>query len=78
MKKNPYRADDSVRILKNINGLSVGDRARCGRFGVVECYKSASMTKSGVRKFKVSGSTVLANRGNWTMSALREAVKSVR
>lgn len=78
MKKTAQFADDSVRILKNINGLSVGDRARCGRYGVVECYRSARQTKSGVRKFKVSGSTVLANRGNWTMSALREAFKAVR
>jgi hypothetical protein len=70
--------NDATRILKNINGLSLGDRANCGRYGVVECYRSARNTVSGVRKFKVSKSEVLANRGNWTMSSLRSAITAVR
>ena len=76
MKKFVPHVDENIRILKNINGLSVGDRAHCGRFGVIECYRSASAGKA--RKFKVSGSSVLANRGNWVMSELREAIETVR
>jgi hypothetical protein len=62
-------------MLKNINGLSKGDVAYCGPFGTVTCTESAKGSKSGVRKFKVSGSSRIRNGGNWTMSALREAVR---
>jgi len=71
-----HKTDENVRILNNINGLGVGDRANCGRYGTVECYSKASAGR--VRKFKVSGSKVLANRGNWSMKSLRKAITSVR
>ena len=61
-------------MLRNINGLSKGDGAYCGPYGVVTCTESARESKSGVRKFKVSGSSRLRNGGNWTMNAIRRAV----
>lgn len=71
----PTSEADVKRYIKNINGLSVGDRAHCGRFGIIECYKPATFIKS--RKFKVSKSTVLTNRGNWDMTSLRKAITAV-
>jgi len=65
-------------MLRNINGLSKGDVAYCGPYGSVTCTESAKESKSGVRKFKVSGSVRLRNGGNWTMSALRRAVTAGR
>lgn len=64
-------------MLRNINGLSKGDVAYCGKYGVVTCTESAGESKSGVRKFKVSGSSRLRNGGNWTMNALRRAFAAV-
>lgn len=60
-------------MLRNINGLSKGDVAYCGPYGTVTCTESAKESKSGVRKFKVSGSSRLRNGGNWTMNAIRRA-----
>lgn len=65
-------------MLRNINGLSKGDIAYCGPYGTVTCVESAKESKSGVRKFKVSGSSRLRNGGNWTMNAFRRAVTAVR
>jgi hypothetical protein len=76
MKMNYTVTVDTNRILRNINGLSVGDRAHCGHYGIVECYAPA--VPGRVRKFKVSKSTVLSNRGNWDMTALRKAITAVR
>lgn len=64
--------------LKNINGLSKGDVAYCGPYGTVTCTESAKESKSGVRKFKVSGSKYLRNGGNWTMGTLRRAMTAAR
>ena len=64
--------------LRNINGLSKGDIAYCGPYGTVTCTESASESKSGVRKFKVSGSKYLRNGGNWTMRTLRRAMTADR
>lgn len=64
-------------MLKNINGLSVGQKAYCGPYGVVTCTSSASDWQPNPkipRKFSVSGSTRLANRGNYTMKQLRKAI----
>lgn len=64
-------------MLRNINGLSLGDKAYCGPYGTVKCVAHASspIRNAAVpRKFSVSGSTKLQNRGNWTMSALRKAI----
>ena len=65
-------------MLRNINGLSKGDVAYCGQYGVVTCTESAREPKTGVRKFKVSGSSRLRNGGNWTMNAIRRAITAVR
>ena len=64
-------------MLRNINGLSKGDVAYCGQYGAVTCTASARESKTGVRKFKVSGSSRLRNGGNWTMNAIRRAVAAV-
>lgn len=64
-------------MLHNINGLSIGDKAYCGPYGTVKCISHASShsPKAAIpRKFSVSGSTKLQNRGNWTMAALRKAI----
>jgi len=58
-------------LVRRINGLSVGDRARCGEYGVVRCSKAAG--EKGTRMFAVSGSKVLRN-GAWTMAGLRKAI----
>lgn len=63
-------------ILDNINGLSLGDRAHCGPYGIVTCTHAAEGRGRGKapRKFSVSRSKKLQNRGNWTMRQLREAI----
>ena len=68
-------------VLKNINGLSVGDRAHCGPYGIITCTKAASRSakgiscqKRGARLFKVANSKMLRNGGNWTMTKLRKAI----
>lgn len=66
-------------MLRNIGGLSVGDRAYCGPYGTVRCTSAASdwVPNAKVpRKFSVSGNVngVLQNRGNWTMAAIRKAI----
>lgn len=61
--------------IANIQGLSLRDRARCGAYGVVECYQTASANKYGHRMFKVSGSTEIRNGGGWTMKSLRKAIE---
>ena len=75
MNETITNADENARVLRNINGLSAGDRARCGRFGVVECYRAARDEKTKTRKFKTSGATAIPNRGNWTYAALRRAIR---
>jgi hypothetical protein len=62
------------KMILNIRGLSKGDRAYCGPFGTVQCTKAASESKTGKRMFKVSSSSKLTNRGNWTFKALKEAI----
>ena len=56
----------------NINGLSLGDKAYCGPYGVVTCRSSKKY--NGKRTFSIAGSTKLRNGGNWTMSAIRKAI----
>ena len=64
--------------LRNINGLSEGDRAYCGPYGTVTCTKKAVyIGESAVRnsrRFKVTGSKKIANGGNYSMRALRKAI----
>lgn len=59
-------------MIRNINGLSLGDKAYCGPYGTITCRTSKRY--NGKRTFSVSGSSKLQNRGNWTMRALREAI----
>lgn len=74
-KKNRVKTLGKKQMLLNIGGLSKGDKAYCGPYGTIQCYKAASETRTGKRMFKVSGSQRLQNRGNWTMTALREAIE---
>ena len=64
--------------LKNINGLSVGDRAYCGPYGTITCTKKAvwvgESVVRGSRRFKVTNSTKVRNGGNYSMKALRKAI----
>lgn len=60
-------------MLRNINGLSEGDRACCGPYGNVRCVQAARRSPDGVRKFAVDGSWKIRN-GRWTMSGLRKAI----
>ena len=67
-------------VIANINGLSVGDRAHCGPYGIITCTRSAVTKglvphrKRGSRRFKVANSIYLRNGGNWTCAALRKAI----
>ena len=65
-------------MLKNINGLSLGDKAYCGPYGTITCTKAAGRANAngtyGVRRFKVTNSTKIANGGNYSMKALRKAI----
>ena len=69
-------------MIKNINGLSLGDRAYCGPYGTITCTKLANIKSGrkgvsfvrGSRRFKVANSSKLRNGGNWTMAALRKAI----
>lgn len=64
--------------IKNINGLSQGDRAYCGPYGTITCTKRAmyigESVVRGSRRFKVSNSKKLRNGGNYSMSTLRKAI----
>ncbi len=65
-------------MLKNINGLSKGDRAYCGPYGTITCTKGATYIGEsairGSRQFKVAHSIKLHNGGNYTMAKLRKAI----
>ena len=66
-------------MIRNIGGLSVGDKAYCGPYGTVRCTKKASSWSPNARiprKFSVSGSTKIQNRGNYTMKQLRQAISA--
>lgn len=64
------------RMLKNINGLSLGDTACCGPYGRITCIKEAiGFAPRWPRKFKVAKSSILHNGGNWTMTRLRKAIR---
>lgn len=60
-------------MVRNISGLSIGDRAYCGPYGTVTCTKSADGIR-GARRFKVANSKKLRNGGNWTCENLRKAI----
>lgn len=76
MKKTRVKTLGKDAMLRNINGLSVGDKAYCGPYGTVTCTVSAKNSWTGKRTFKVTGSTKdeLANGGNWTYAGIRKAV----
>lgn len=76
MEKN-MQLSEKAKIIRNIGALSLGDRAHCGQFGTVTCTKKASAWVPNAktpRKFSVSGSRKLVNRGNYTMKQLRKAI----
>jgi len=73
-----YKKLSRHATIRNLNGLSEGDKAYCGPFGTVTCYCAAKNSRTGKRMFKVEGSLRLANRGNWTMDSLRKAICSKR
>lgn len=76
MKTNKTKILSKDAMMRNIGGLSVGDRAYCGPYGTITCTKKAcAMTKSP-RKFKVANSTKIRNGGNWTMKAFRKAIEA--
>ena len=61
-------------MLKNINGLSLGDRAYCGPYGTITCTKKACAVTKSPRRFKVANSSKIRNGGNHTMKSLRKAI----
>lgn len=61
-------------MIRNINGLSVGDRAYCGPYGTITCTRKACAATKSPRKFKVAHSIKLRNGGSWTMKSLRKAI----
>lgn len=64
-------------MINNINGLSEGQTAYCGPYGIIRCTKRASEWSPNPRvprKFSVSRSSKIQNRGNYTMSQLRKAI----
>lgn len=61
-------------MLKNINGLSLGDRAYCGPYGTITCTKKACAITKSPRRFKVANSSKIRNGGNHTMKSLRKAI----
>ena len=80
--KNKTKNLTKSAMMKNINGLSEGDRAYCGPYGTVTCVKRAAYVVNGgvascrrnSRKFKVTNSSKIANGGNYTMRSLRKAI----
>lgn len=68
--------NNEKNALRNINGLSEGDRAYCGKYGIITCTKRACRLTKSPRKFKVAKSSVLRNGGNWSYRKLREAINS--
>ena len=79
---------NKIAMIKNINGLSEGDRAFCGPYGVVTCIKSAThciiasdgtlipQTIRGARRFKVQNSSKIPNGRNYSMKCLRKAINA--
>ena len=63
-------------MLRNINGLSLGDRAYCGPYGTVTCTKKACAATKSPRRFKVANSKKLRNGGNHTMKSIRKAIEA--
>lgn len=61
-------------MVKNINGLSLGDRAYCGPYGTITCTKKACSATKSPRRFKVANSSKIRNGGNHTMKSLRKAI----
>lgn len=77
MTNNTNRTKTLTRdaMIKNINGLSEGDRAYCGPYGTITCVRgSIPYRKRGARRFKVTNSSKIANGGNYSMKALRKAI----
>lgn len=65
---------NKTATLRNINGLSLNDRAYCGPYGTITCYAAANKAAKSPRLFSVHGATKLDNRDGWTMSLLRKYI----
>ena len=65
-------------MLRNVNGLSVGQKAYCGPYGTITCTNAAKYVGESVvygsRRFKVTNSKKLRNGGNYSMKSLRKAI----
>lgn len=73
-EKNKMTMFNPVTMIRNINGLSVGDSAYCGQYGKITCTRAANRVTKKPRLFKVAKSTLIRNGGNWTMTNLRKAI----
>jgi len=65
---------DRNHMLRNICGLSKGDKAYCGPYGTITCTHHSHLGQRNTRKFSVSASSKIQNRGNYTMKQLRAAI----
>jgi hypothetical protein len=65
---------NKTATLRNINGLSLNDRAYCGPYGTITCYAAANKAAKSPRLFSVNGATKLNNSDGWTMSLLRKHI----
>lgn len=79
MKTNKTKSLNKEAMLRNIGGLSVGQRAYCGPYGTITCTSAASAWVPNPkipRKFSVSANKngILRNRGNYTLTQLRQAI----
>ena len=65
-------------MIRNINGLSEGDKAYCGPYGTITCTKRAAyvdgVRRKNTRRFKVANSSKIRNGGNHTIKSLRKAI----
>lgn len=65
---------NKTATLRNINGLSLGDRAYCGPYGTITCYAAYDKQTKTPRQFSVTGAAKLFNSTGWTMSQLRKHI----
>lgn len=65
-------------VIRNINGLSEGDKAYCGPYGTITCTRKAAyvdgVRRRNSRRFTVANSSKIRNGGNHTIKSLRKAI----
>ena len=74
MTKTKTKTLNKTATLRNINGLSLNDRAYCGPYGTITCYAAANKATKSPRLFSVNGSIKLNNSDGWTMNLLRKHI----